>query len=133
MANYGITLQGYCQTGKGYGNYPINGKKPGSLRRGGQNVLKIRDLGVQWGTAGVRDPPGDATFDGISLSCKKNTMHQLLLSMPGGAEWILILLFFIFFIGTPVAIGFILFRLLKSNLKSTIRETIEEMKAEGRI
>jgi hypothetical protein len=60
-------------------------------------------------------------------------MNTLLLSLPGGAEWILILLVTIIFIATPVIVGIVLFRVLRSSIKSTIRETIEEMKAEGRI
>lgn len=60
-------------------------------------------------------------------------MHTLLLSLPGGVEWILILLAIMIFIATPVVIGLILFRVLRSGIKSTLRETIEELKAEGRL
>jgi len=60
-------------------------------------------------------------------------MHTLLLSLPGGAEWILILLAIMIFVALPVIIGLVLFRILNSGIKATIRETIEEMKAEGRI
>jgi hypothetical protein len=132
MANYGITLQGCCQNWEGYGNYPINGKKPGSLRQPAQNVLKIRDLGV-FHAGTTPNSRLYATFWRIFLSCQKNTMHTLLLSLPGGAEWILIVLVILIFIATPVIIGLVLFRLLRSGIKSAIRETIEEMKAEGRL
>jgi hypothetical protein len=53
--------------------------------------------------------------------------------LPGGAEWILILLAIMIFVALPVIIGLVLFRILNSGIKATIRETIEEMKAEGRI
>jgi type VI protein secretion system component VasF len=53
-------------------------------------------------------------------------MSTLLLSLPGGAEWIII-------IGIMVVPVMLMYVVLKYSLKSAIKEAIKELKKEGQI
>ena len=57
-------------------------------------------------------------------------MTELLLSLPGGSEWIIIL----FFIILPVAILYFAIKYgMKFGMKSAIKDAIREMKRDGEI
>jgi hypothetical protein len=57
-------------------------------------------------------------------------MMQLLLSMPGGSEWVILL----FFIALPVTILYFAIKYgIKYGMKSSIKDAVREMKKNGEI
>ena len=56
-------------------------------------------------------------------------MRHILFSMPGGAEWIIL----VFGLILPIAAAYIIYNLAKKGIKSAIKEAIEELKQEGKL
>jgi len=64
------------------------------------------------------------------LTLKEKPMAHLLFSLPGGAEWIVIL----FFITLPVALLYLVIKYgIKNGMKSAIKDALREMKRDGEI
>ncbi len=59
----------------------------------------------------------------------KKPMRHLLFSMPGGAEWIIL----VFGLLLPAVAIYILYNLAKRGMKTAIKEAIEELKQEGKL
>lgn len=56
-------------------------------------------------------------------------MLQILFSLPGGAEWIIL----VFGLIIPAAAIYIIYNLAKRGVKSAVKEAIEELKQEGKL